>query len=507
MEQNVTSRFQAGGTLRDGAIYVKRMADEELPEALSQGEFCYVLAPRQIGKSSLRLRAINRLKGGDKDIRCATIDLTRIGRGEHEADWYFGLIVELSRELKLTINPGEFWTRHKEMSPTHRWGLFIQEEVLKKIAAPIVIFVDEIDVVLSQPFSCDDFFASVREFANRRADDPNYSRLTFCLLGVATPGELISDPTMTPFNIGRGIHLKDFSMKEAEALLPGLQALEADPRLLLESIMEWTDGHPYMTLKICDALVRQKGAARPERERVAQIVTDIFLRRGRVEDSNLQYADRHFTKEHFKDRTSQMLQLYRLLLEGKRVPANGDDPVQMELRLTGMAAERHDEQGDCLRVRNDIFATVFNHTWIKQREADRLIAAPLARWLASDRRDDDLLRGQALEEATEWASCRNDLSPEENEFLRRGLKVANREMEERRRQDERERAAREAADEALRREMEAKGKLDTARALAQKQRAKRLKWAWATIVLAGFLITTIFLAGLAFQQRAIAQRE
>jgi hypothetical protein len=47
----VRRRFQAGGTVGEGAFYVERPADGELPDALRQGELCYVLATRQIGKS------------------------------------------------------------------------------------------------------------------------------------------------------------------------------------------------------------------------------------------------------------------------------------------------------------------------------------------------------------------------------------------------------------------------------------------------------------------------
>src|SRR5207302_11346091 len=70
-------------------------------------------------------------------------------------------------------------------------------------AQRFIVFIDEIDVVRTLPFSTDEFFAAIRECYNRRTQDPEYQRLAFCLLGVASPSDLIRDTRLTPFNIGR----------------------------------------------------------------------------------------------------------------------------------------------------------------------------------------------------------------------------------------------------------------------------------------------------------------
>src|SRR5437660_12311036 len=70
--------YVTGGTLPpDASSYVERRADKDLLSVLLAGEYCYVLNSRQMGKSSLSVRVMGRLR--EAGVRTAFVGLTGLG--------------------------------------------------------------------------------------------------------------------------------------------------------------------------------------------------------------------------------------------------------------------------------------------------------------------------------------------------------------------------------------------------------------------------------------------
>jgi hypothetical protein len=182
--------------------------------------------------------------------------------------------------------------------------------------------------------------------------------------------DLVGDTPRTPFSIGQRIRLADFTREQAETFQPGLEPLGGDARSWLNAIVAWTNGHPYMTQRIGQAL-GETGESRAGNEQatVDQVVDELFLRPRHMEDYNLAAVEDYlFERETPHPRALPMLQLYRRVLAGTHVPAVPEAPVQMGLRLAGMVGERQDASGAVLTVRNRIFAAAFNQHWVTEKE-------------------------------------------------------------------------------------------------------------------------------------------
>jgi len=359
---NQTMKLTVGGAVQvQAGTYLSRPADDQLLQACRSGKFAYVLACRQIGKSSLMFATSDKLT--QEGVRTALIDLNRIGQSGDEKNWYFSFIDELAHRLDLQVNVQDWWERRPRLSTlTQRFLQFLGEVVLEEILDNIVIFVDEIDMTLGLDFT-DDFFAAIRAVYNDRAQYPAYRRLTFVLSGVATPDELIQDQMRTPFNIGQPISLHDFTKEECGPFRLELESRIPDQgRAYFDQVYEWTGGHPYLIQKLCAAVLEQEASKSENGDPglVDRLVRELFLAPEARGEDNIQFVQKMVTGDIH---AQEMLRRYSQVLEGKRaVQDDEQSPAINRLKLYGLVVAKDGR----LEVRNKLYAQAFDVSWAQE---------------------------------------------------------------------------------------------------------------------------------------------
>jgi adenylate cyclase len=428
-------RYQVGGSLRSNALsYVERKCDQELYTALKNGEFCYVLNSRQMGKSSLLVKTSYCLR--QEGFKCTLVDLTNIGSENiTPLQWYKGLVADLLSGLNLSqkINLKLWWQDQDDASLLQKLSRFISEVLLVEFPhEQIVIFIDEIDNILTLDFSVDDFFALIRYCYNQRAVNPEYNRITFAIFGVATPADLIQKKRRTPFNIGKSIQLDGFTSDKMQPLADGLMIQTANVQEIMTQILKWTNGQPFLTHKLCQLIfdLSQVDGVWDFSPGQEAVVVEKIVKKYIIDKWEFQDEPQHLRTIHDRilineDSSARNLEIYQRILLGEDVPSH-DSREKIELLLSGLVVNL---QGK-LKVKNLIYEAVFNAEWIVAQMANlRPYAQNLQFWIASGQKNTlYLLRSTALKTALAW-SYNKKLSDQDYRFLTASQELVKREIE------------------------------------------------------------------------------
>ena len=226
----------------------------------------------------------------------------------------------------------------------------------------------------------------------------------------------MQDKQRTPFNVGRPIELMGFQLHEADPLAQGLAAKSSNPKALIQAVLDWTGGQPFLTQKVCKLILSANDAASVGEEAawVEALVRSRVIENWEAQD----------TPEHLKtirdrlllsgeQRTGRLLGLYQQIIQQGEIGAD-DSAEQVDLRLTGLVVKRE----GTLRVYNQVYEQVFNRDWLERSLAAlRPYGVAIAAWLDSDKQDESrLLRGQTLQDAQAWAAGKS-LGDRDYQFL------------------------------------------------------------------------------------------
>jgi subtilisin-like proprotein convertase family protein len=264
------------------------------------------------------------------------------------------------RQLRIRADLQTWWQDKSILQNRQRLLEFYSEIILQNVPERIVIFVDEIQCIENLPFA-DQLLASFRAAHNARATDPDFSRLTFVLLGECDPLSLIDEPELSPFNVTQAVTLDDFSRDELDLFATELNLSDEDSAVALDRIYYWTSGQPYLSQKLARAVSRER---RPGD--IAAVIDNIATHQlgGRAALHNEPHVS-HIHRQVVRNpkQSEALLNLYGRL--SKNVPVATDLGSRTQRRLIALGLIVIDEEGR-LKIRNRLYQSVFTTRWANE---------------------------------------------------------------------------------------------------------------------------------------------
>jgi len=360
---DTTGEFFSVGTplhaVRAG--YVRRAADDVLYETLVSGRFAHIIAPDRSGKSSLVAATAARLE--NNGFKVAILDLQQIGVRDAGADagrWSYSVAYRLLRQLRIRIDLQSWWQDKSILSNRQRLVEFYSEVILHNVHERVVVFIDEIQCIEDLQFA-EQLLASIRAAHNARATDPEFSRLTFVLLGECDPLSLIDEPERSPFHVTQPVPLSDFSRVDLDLFVTELNLPPEQAAAALDRIFYWTGGQPYLVQKLARSISRERidGDIADNIDHIA--VTQLAGRAALHSEPHMSHIHRAVVND--RKRREALLNLYGRIRKGINVAADLGSPLQRRLIAIGLIAI--DEEGN-LAVRNRLYGAVFTARWANE---------------------------------------------------------------------------------------------------------------------------------------------
>jgi hypothetical protein len=224
-------------------FYVRRQADTEIQRQVElTGTTSVVKGPRQIGKSSLLVRALAQARS--KGHKTCFLDFQMIDATQAATldTLLKHLARKMAREFRTTLKPDDQWDSN--LGPIDNLTIFLEDAILSDTEHPVLLVLDEADQVFGFPYR-DDFFSCLRAWHNNRATNGLWANLSLIVSHSTEPYLWIKDLNRSPFNVGFVIRLEDFTLNQLGDLNRAYETplkTEAD----VKAIYDLVGGHPYL---------------------------------------------------------------------------------------------------------------------------------------------------------------------------------------------------------------------------------------------------------------------
>ncbi|MEL7494664.1 MAG: AAA-like domain-containing protein [Cyanobacteria bacterium J06554_11] len=251
-------REPSGAVQLTSGLYVARPPIEQdcFVEIEQPGALIRIKAPRQMGKTSLMARILSHAR--EQGYQTVPISFQQAdSRLFKDLDlllkWFCS---QVGRRLKKLKDLDAYWVG--DFGSKDRCNSYFEDCLLEDLETPLVLAMDEVDMVFPHPEVADDFFALVRSWyeAARYGDFGSELWANVRLVIVhSTEAYVPLNINQSPFNVGKNVELREFGVQQVQDLARRYE-LSADASQA-EALMALVGGHPYLIRKALYHLRRE----------------------------------------------------------------------------------------------------------------------------------------------------------------------------------------------------------------------------------------------------------
>lgn len=236
------------------APYIKREPLETIcRDTLCQpGSLVRVKAPSLMGKTLLMDHVLTQLEA--EGLRTVRISLELADRQVHFANlnrFLRWLCINITRSLALPNELDNYWDE-EGMGSKVSCSTYVEEYLLASSDAPLVLCLDDVDLLFPYPEIYEDFFGLLRSWYEmaRTRSRPLWKQLRLAIVH-STEVYIPLNINQSPFNVGVPIEITEFTPDQIErfAKLHGLAS-----SLDLAPLIAMVGGHPYLLEQAFDFL-------------------------------------------------------------------------------------------------------------------------------------------------------------------------------------------------------------------------------------------------------------
>jgi serine/threonine-protein kinase len=224
-------------------FYIQRppIEKDSCETILRPGSLIRIKAPRQMGKSSLlsRTLAYAKYKGNQvAHLYFQEADSDVFSELDSFLQWF---CASIAAELNLDDNLDQYW--QGVLGSKNKCTKYFQRYLLTVLDVPLVLGLDEVDLIFQYPKIASDFFGLLRAWHEKAKNEDVWKKLRLVIVHskeVYIPLNI----NQSPFNVGLPIELPELTLLQIADLVNRHQLNWQKAEV--EQLMTLTGGHPYL---------------------------------------------------------------------------------------------------------------------------------------------------------------------------------------------------------------------------------------------------------------------